>query len=286
MERIEADRIFALASPFMKSLVTSPAFFVRHSHGALYCEKQPNGVAFYEDAGGFFRMTALGNTPFPDFKTANQTVCEIVYRSDRAPDAILHSMESSGMKRILSRICLSRGEAAIGGNRHFTPGVIISRDCDPYDAVKLLDDSFSPLTGCLPSFAELKTESESRLLLCAVYDNEQMRRYFRERGAEADGAVHTDISENSYPQETGADADGVIGLLRAGGKNGMEIKQLAVDKRFRSLGIGGALLRSYLYAFPGPHRVWCSADNMPALSLYRSCGFADGGYRSEVFYKG
>lgn len=117
---------------------------------------------------------------------------------------------------------------------------------------EILQNCFSPLTGCLPGEAELSSDISSGRVLTVREDGE------------------------------------IAGVLRfkITGRQA-EIRHLAVDAPFRGRGLSERLIDGFLQITPGLRTsVWTGAENAPALAAYKSRGFAPDGRYSIVFLKG
>lgn len=115
-------------------------------------------------------------------------------------------------------------------------------------AFALLQASFSPLTGCLPTQEELLRDIQNRELLLLKKD------------------------------------DQIAGLLHfQNTKPALEIRHLATDAAFRGQGVASALLQS-LFTLPDVRafRVWVVDGNTAAERLYEKHGFGKDGFFSHV----
>ncbi len=176
------------------------------------------------------------------WRPVRPTIAELPFRTEGDPmGTVAETLESMGFRMILKRLRYSRK----------------GRTCDPFPAenvelcqdgensYRLVKDSFSPLTGCVPS--------------------EKAWNVLREKGQ-----ILTLYG-------------GVLHYERKG--NTTELRHLAVSPTMRGHGYGRALVGAYLNRCgTGLSRVWTGEDNMVARSLYESFGYEKDGWTSRVYY--
>lgn len=194
--------------------------------------------------------------------SAKLLVAETAFRvRDEALRQMTARLEECGFDTVLRRVRLSRaaadaptaGTPAAGG--HALSGRIRTARAEDAAAVRrLLTDSFSPVTGCLPEEDELEQDiaEGNFLLLCGV------------------GAA-----------ELPGDAAGLLHFRAA--RRSAEIRHLAVAEGMRGRGFSGPLIEGFLDRTKGlKATVWTGGDNSAALQAYKDCGFEEDGRRSCV----
>ena len=211
--------------------------------GDLLTERLPGGLLLLRQAGDLLRVRFLLGEPAslcrwtPPLPAVLELPCR--QGTDSFP-ALAAELEQAGWRCVLRRVRLTR-KAAPG------PDPILEtaepRVQDPEALSSLLGTCFSPLTGCLPSLAELEEDlREDRILVRA---------------------------------------GGLLRWRRKGRVS--EIRHLAVAPACRGRGLAKALLRDYLAREGSLLcRVWTGADNAAALGLYRGFGWAPDGWESLV----
>lgn len=145
------------------------------------------------------------------------------------------------------RLALPKGTAAAAGD-----GPLKARMARPEDAgavEELLGACFDPVTGCLPTRAELARDLEDGNVVCA---------------AAPDGALA-----------------GVLHI--APGRGATQLRHLAVGEAFRRQGGAQGLLACYLeHTGFAKSQVWVRTDNAPARHFYTKNGYAADGWTSVV----
>lgn len=130
--------------------------------------------------------------------------------------------------------------------------------CSPHIAEKkdakgifaLMGACFDKVTGYVPNFSQIEKECENGLFYMVTKE------------------------------------DKIAGVLRRGQSGKLaQIKHLCVDKEFRGQGIGKILCNEFLRENPKAI-VWTGKENVSALNLYQSLGFAKSGLESIVYTKG
>ena len=116
----------------------------------------------------------------------------------------------------------------------------------------LLRDNFDPITGCLPTKAELTRALEAGEVVCV-----------------------------DAPDGTAA---GVLHI--APGRGSTQLRHLAVDEAYRRQGGAQALLARYLeHTGFAKSLVWVRTDNEPGRRFYAKNGYQPDGWTSTVLYR-
>ncbi len=145
------------------------------------------------------------------------------------------------------RLALPRGAAVADGDGPLTARIAAPADLEAAQA--LLQGNFDPMTGCLPTRAELERDLAKGNVVCA------------------DGP------------------DGVpAGLLHiAPGRGSTQLRHLAVGEEHRRRGMAQALLSRYLeHTGHAKSLVWVRTDNDPGRRFYAKNGYAPDGWTSVV----
>ena len=186
-----------------------------------------------------------------NFKTLDDVktpvVCETVARND---EKLIEMLPQLGFQRMLERVKLERQPTSFI-TAEIYPTVHTAELSDAKGTVRVLSENLPQFTGCVPTLSEAEHDIESGYV------------YIEKVGKKVTAALRVSI-----------------------GKTSCEIKQLAVDKKYRGTGAGTRLLRTFLH-FCGTKKisVWTGSENAAALQLYRSAGFTLSESRSFVFGK-
>ena len=208
--------------------------------GRLFAEERDGGLLLLSARDSFFRLRFYLERPDPllALRAPLPVVTEIACRAgDPRLGPLGDVLADAGWKTLLRRVRLWR-EAGAPESEPAAPA-----STTPPEAAALLARCFSPLTGCLPTEAELAEDlAEGRLL--------------------------------ALP--------GALLRYTAAGR-WTELRHLAVLPELRRQGLGRALVTAYLSCTADRRsRVWTGADNTAALALYRRFGYREDGWQSRV----
>lgn len=237
----------------MKRGMSTNAFYSREdferaiSAGSLRAESWAGGLALAFDRGDYDRLSFwMTDTLAPiGITLPRRTVLEIAARpKDENLWAADRAWERFGFEPLFDRVRLSHPawEAP--------EAPLDAAGPDDMDAVSaLLRANFHPLGGCIPTPDELMRELSEGRFLC-IRDEE---------GAPA-AILH-------YSEE----------------RRAANIRHLCVRDDFRRRGCAKTLISAFAFRTGGKRAtVWTGADNMPAIRLYRSCGYETDGRTSRV----
>ena len=212
--------------------------------GSLYQQQIPEGLLLIRRRETLDRLTFLikKGQSLPLWKPERNTVVELPFRNALgAMEEIEAAFLATGFREILSRLRLSRkGTEGVS----FPQGEV--RLCeDLHAAFRLLCESFSPITGCLPEEGELAELAKQGKLLSLPA-----------------GILHYESSGKTT-----------------------ELRHLAVAPTHRRQGLGALLVGAYLNQQGEKlSRVWTAVENLPARRLYEHFGYAADGWQSHVLY--
>lgn len=216
--------------------------------GTLTTQETPAGLLLLRDRGDHTRLYFyLNDLSAPlTYPLPSPTVTEVAFRprDTGLQQAILY-LQEQGFSPVFQRIRLSRpaGEAPEPDRPLYTPG--------PADAPRVLAflrETFSPLTGCLPTEDELREILSHGHILA-----------LEEAGA-LTGLLHFSLE----------------------GRTG-EIRHLAIRADLRGTGRTRPLLAGYLQAVGGTKSiVWTRQDALDAQAAYHHFGFLPDGRHSAV----
>ncbi len=176
------------------------------------------------------------------WKPERPTISELPFRREGEPmEEVAQDMEALGFSMILKRIRYTRK----GSIREAYPCEGVEECGEEKDSYGLLQECFSPLTGCIPSEEEWKALCDKGQILSLP-----------------GGVLH-------YEEK---------------GKT-TELRHLAVTKNRRGCGYGRALVGAYLNRCgTALSRVWTGEENITARRLYESFGYEKDGWISRVYY--
>lgn len=258
MERVESyEALEPILSAQLGRGVRTNAFGTEEEYrreiaaNRLFLEKIPQGLLLFHDRGGFWRLNFyLRGADLPALSVDKPVVMETAHRAgDVALAETVAGWEAQGFRRAMARKRLARGKGLPGPEGAGGPEVGLAKPEEEREVAALLEESFHPLYGCLPTREELE-----RTL--------------------ADGEMVV------------ARQGGVCGLLHfSAGRTGGRIHHLAVREDLRGQGVAAALLGEYLRRTDNARSlVWTGADNTAALRFYAKHRFAEDGWTSQVLY--
>ena len=163
------------------------------------------------------------------------------------PEKLMEFGEELGFVKLLDRISLKR-EAQ---ESEFEEIQKASED-DAKRVMEILKSSFDEKCGDLPNLSKISDECRDGLIMVTKTDGK------------------------------------ISGVLRfETGKTSAKIKHLAVDAKFRGMGLSKTLVGGFLASQNGKNiSVWTGKDNIPAINLYKSFGFSEDKNKSAVYMKG
>lgn len=224
--------------------------------GSVYAQDWEGGLLLLRRRGDHFLLYFYlqeGAAPPDGLDWEGPTVLEIAARP--RDEGLLRSVElwrERGFQTLFHRERLT-----LPGNTRTSPGdgALEARMAGPADAAELwalLQDSFDPLTGCLPTREELAADVEAGNVVCLAGRSE-----------------------------------GVAGVLHiAPGRGSTQLRHLAVDESCRRQGGAQAMLACYLERTGfAKSLVWVRVDNQPGRSFYLKNGYAPDGWGSAVLYR-
>lgn len=215
--------------------------------GTLWMEETADSLLLLRDRGDFQRLNFYlhGDASLPAFEKT--TVTEIACRPrDTGLIELAASLEARGWQAAFRRSRLSRPKDTEAEQGRVPVRVAGERDFD--EALALFRSAFDPLTGCLPTEAELLEILRRGELLVA------------------------DAPE------------GIAALLHFGAvKTGSELRHLATRADCRRRGAAQALVPLYMERTGGARSVvWVRQGNAAAEAFYRKNQYAPDGWTSTV----
>lgn len=148
------------------------------------------------------------------------------------------------------RMILPQNTRVSAGDGPLLPRIAGTADIGPIE--DLLRDNFDPVTGCLPTKAELAYDLETGRVVCADGPD-----------GKAAGLLHI-----------------------AAGRGSTQLRHLAVGQPYRRQGGAQALLARYLeHTGFAKSLVWVRADNEPGRRFYTKNGYRPDGWGSTVLYR-
>ena len=216
--------------------------YITADNGLLVFRKREGHriLSFWINSGFFGSVPAI----------PGQTAAEIAHREkDTALAEAIQNWIDAGFERLFIRqrmVCTAENGAE---NEHIRTACIE----DAGTVRQLLNDSFSPLTGCLPTERQLLGDIEAGGVL--LY----------ERDRQALGLLHCTADQKRT-----------------------ELRHLCVTEDARGQGIGDCLVKAYHSRTQGLTRqVWVRADYLPAKKIYENNGYTPDGMTADVLlYRG
>ena len=221
---------------------------------ALQFYEWDDGIIFLNAKESFSKLTyeLLSLNSKLNVKLPEKTIIEIVKRTnDVAYGDVLNYWKNNGFNIVLNRIRLVNenskniltSESLCGDTKIL---LCVIEDLDGVE--RILKDNFNKYTGCLPSEDELKEIVKNQFVIGAFIDKELV------------GMLHFDI-KRGYS----------------------EIRHLAVNEKFRNIGIAGYLISYYHKNFAqNKSYVWCAAGNSSAKRVYKKYNYKEDGWTSIV----
>lgn len=220
--------------------------------GTLWCRSWAGGMVLLRRREGhsvlsfYLRELALPE----DLAWDGPTLVEIPARSRDA--GLLDAADfwrGQGFRELFRRERLALPKGAAIPLRDGLPPARAAGPADAGEIRALLRDNFDPLTGCLPTGAELARDLEAGNVLCA----------------------------------DGPDGRPAGVLHIAPGRGSTQLRHLAVGRDFRRRGFAQSLLGRYLeHTGFAKSLVWVRTDNRPGQQFYVKNGYAPDGWGSAV----
>ncbi len=219
--------------------VSPGAYMHEIAEGRLFCDYSEDFLIFYFLRDDFYIMyfyAANENAVFPH--TDKKLICEV-------SDKNLKAAENNSFKKTVTRV-----KYELLNNKSTFPSAL--RDFPsvaPEDVFSLMSKSFDKYTAYLPTYSELCTDCEKKLII---------------------------------PEFSGDTLSGALRFEQKG-KNAC-IKHLCVDEKFRNAGIGKKLINKFLALSHDKNCfVFTGEENTAARHLYESAGFSLSGEKSFVY---
>ena len=221
---------------------------------ALQFYEWDDGIIFLNAKESFSKLTyeLLSLNRKLNVKLPKKTIIEIVKRpNDTAYGDVLNYWKNNSFNIVLNRIRLVNenskniltSESLCGDTK-----ISLCTMEDLGDVERVLKDNFNKYTGCLPSEDELKEIVKNQFAIGAFI------------GKELVGTLHFD-TKRGYS----------------------EIRHLAVNEKFRNIGIAGNLISYYHKNFAQDKSyVWCAKGNKGAESVYSKHNYKEDGWTSAV----
>lgn len=257
MNKIDSlQALSALITPQLKrGLVTNAPLSTENfrtdiTAGNLYVSELPQALLLFKKRDGFDRLSFYlqQGATLQEFRPQNTTVTEIAYRTkDTALKDSQSLFEGIGFTRALERRRLTLSPTHIDLT---CPFEIKDAEMQHFAQLsKLLQDGFSPLTGCLPTESELQADIATGNVLIAT------------------------------------DGENIAGLLHiCRTPRATEYRHVLTAPSYRGRGIMQSMLAYDINKALSPtYMLWVATDNTPALHLYQKLGFAPDGWNSTVW---
>ena len=244
-------------------VMTADEYRAEIEAGALYAHTWPGGILFLRSRGEYQLLSYYINDAaiLPDCELPIDAVTEIAFKPSGLGSAkkAIQFWEQVGLKRALERIRLTRHATSLVGANGVCPlssslapngkPVAFAMPQDANDCQKLINTSFDPITGHIPTYLEIKASIAESNILC-IKDS----------------------------------CGKVCGLLRCVKRvASVEIRQLALREDMRGQGLAHKLLNAFNEKWgSNKSTVWMWDGNVPALKAYTSAGFTADGWRSVV----
>ena len=238
----------------MANAPLSPASFQREiQRGTLFAQQTDGGLILLRRRDGFWRMSFYlqPDGDVSSLELPKQTVLEI---PTRPRDLALKQSETLWKEKGF-RLLFSRQRMELARR---SDAFAVRSDCCVRPAIcgeepkilRLMEENYDRRTACLPTDDELSEDVAAGHIFLAV----------------------------TCPEGQVA---GFLRLLRT--KRIAEVRQIAVSEPFRGRGIAGALLNQLTLAEGQKGHVWVAQNNVAALRLYESFGFAKDEWTSTVW---
>lgn len=222
---------------------------------ALWIQDWEEGLLLLRRREGFSRLQFyLRTLSLPDdLAWDGPTVLEIPARPK--DESLLRAVEfwkGQGFQELFrrERLVLPRDTKVPPGDGPLTPRIAGAADTE--SIWELLQDNFDPITGCLPTKAELARDLEAGRVVCADAGD-----------GKAAGLLHI-----------------------APGRGSTQLRHLAVGRPYRRQGGAQSLLERYLeHTGFAKSLVWVRTDNDPGRRFYTKNGYKPDGWSSTVLYR-
>ena len=232
---------------FTNNFITSDQYRAEISSGTLYAHEWDGGLLFLRKRDGWHLLTFYVHDveAAPGVELPPDTVTEIAQKPGGAASIAVGFWEQAGLNPEFERIRMARsaGSESVPGDH--TAHIVREADFD--GVLALLNGSFDPSTGCLPTETELRDDIMQGNVLC--------------------------VKDST-----------VCGVLRTVTRSAsVEIRQLAVREDMRGRGVAKSLVQAFVERYGDKKStVWLIDGNAPALHVYTSAGFALDGWKSTV----
>jgi N-acetylglutamate synthase-like GNAT family acetyltransferase len=231
------------------------AYQAEIAQGSLYTHVWQGGLVFLRRRRGYWQLNFyLNDLSAPlDTDLNGIIVVEIPVRPKDLADDLLNYWKRQGFVHRFDRLRFIRpaGQAIDVFNSD-----IKVKKAEPSDCSALLDlmsECFDPITGCIPTQAELIGDINRDNVFCA-----------KDMKAKICGLLH---------------------ITRAASYT--EIRHLAVREDMRGKHISRQLFSYYMNSTDFKKSlVWTSNKNSSAIRFYQSCGYTTDGWTSSVLVKG
>lgn len=238
---------------FRRGMVTN-SFLAREEYereisgGRLYCIEAENGLLLLRRRETHAILSFwLNDGAVPDKAVLpGNTVLEIPHRE--RDTALLEMTEKWKTRGFELEFCRQRMIFSDSAECYENDSIRAAEHGEEQLVKELLCESFSPLTGCIPTGEALSEDIKNGGVLLYVADGE------------AFGLLH-------FTKE----------------KKKTELRHLCVSEKSRGHGIAKSLVCRYNALTNGLTRqVWVRCDNAPAVKIYETCGYRTDGMTSDV----
>ncbi len=207
------------------------------SEGRLFYKSDDSYLCLYLLRDGHYQLYFYALDSEVIFPSADMPlICDCVGYEDL--------LKHNGFSKLITRTRLEHE-----GTDGVLNETVIASVQDATEVHKLMTESFDPITGYVPTLAQIKNECENGGIFKIVID-EKLAAVIR-------------------PAIT---------------KNNVHIRHLCVSKDFRGRGLGSKLCGCVL-SHGKRCSVWTGSENTVALSMYKSFGFKENGLTSVVYRK-
>ena len=221
--------------------------------GLVYTAESENGLLIITDRGTHYYLHFYLHSPalvdeIPD--TGSPIVLEITKKNgDTSFGEAESSLNNRGFEHTFRRLRYSLSPSA--NTAPVNDRIRYASYDDLGNVMNLLHESFSPLTGCIPSEAELLTDTEHILMITDSNKPSALLHYREERKS-------------------------------------IEIRHLCTDANHRGQGLGSILVGEVARIAGKESKkltVWVREDYVPAQSVYKKYGFTPDGMISDVYIR-